>query len=185
MITQDSSSVDQEPDQTADHAPSPVTSTKPSRTPEINVSSEPPRLRFKRQDPPAPAKNMLPETVKNQPLLFFDRGMDTEHYGFHMYYAKTIRVTSTTDPASSDPAGGLSSNVEAGTDVKWERTRFKVVIWTKKRSDGRVELIDPQGNRVQASVNVDGGSGLPKAIQEKFGEEGRCLCEWRNWRAKS
>ncbi|PWW72297.1 hypothetical protein C7212DRAFT_348332 [Tuber magnatum] len=199
LVTQDPSSMDQGPNRTTDSMPSP-----PS-TSEANGSSKSPRkrgLRFKRQDLSAPVKNMFPETAESQPLRSFDSGLDTEHYGFHMYYTKTIHVTSLSESSTLDLAGGPPPNRGADTDVRWERTRFKVVIWTKKLSDGRAVLTDTEGRRVQPEANglpyavsivqdrhgntgpVTQGPGLSEAVQENLGEDDRCSCEWRNWRPR-
>ncbi|KAG0639986.1 hypothetical protein HOY80DRAFT_48178 [Tuber brumale] len=180
--------------------PDPTTGNMPSPVSGAIVSPRPPRKRgshFKRQDLRAPVNNMFPETVEDQPLLLFDRGMATEHYGFHMYYTKTIRVTSLDGPSETDQAGGLPSE-RAGTDVKWERTRFKVVIWTKKRLDGKAELVDPPGRTAQVPVDADDFPYPVSVIQDRYGDKGpimtnnpdstipekseddeRCLCEWR------
>ncbi|CUS07702.1 unnamed protein product [Tuber aestivum] len=205
LVTRDPSAIDQDPSRATDNETSSASLREPPRASEVNDSSKSPRkrgLRSKRQSPPASAKNMLPETIESQPLRFFDGGLETEHYGFHMYYTKTIRVTPPTESSTPDPAGGLTLNEGEGTDVRWERTRFKVVIWTKKLSDGRAVLVDPQGRKVQASADTDGfpyavsivqdrhgdrgpitpGPGLPEPVQEKLGESERCRCEWTNWR---
>ncbi|KAG0131286.1 hypothetical protein HOY82DRAFT_646655 [Tuber indicum] len=179
-----------DPSRTTDNMPSPVSGTIVSPKPQRKR-----RLHFKRQDPPAPVKNLFPETVEDQPLLLFDKGLATEHYGFHMYYTKTVRVASPDGSLATDPAGGLPSD-GAGTDVNWERTRFKVVIWTRKRLNERAELIDPPGHTAQDPADTDDFPYPVSIIQDRYGDKGlvttynpdptiisedsgECLCEWR------
>jgi len=178
LVAQNPRSPDQDLSQILDNAPSSVL----SRTPETNKPRRKRGLRFKRQDSPAPAKSPAPGTLKDQLLQFFYSGMATEHYEFQMRYTKTIRIPP-------------SSNAEQGT-YEWEGTRFKVIIWTRKLSDGGVELADSQASgdfpyAVSIVQDRDENGGLikydsnpSKTIQEKSGEAERCRCEWKNWRAK-
>ena len=142
---------------------------------------------------------MLPVVLRNQPLRFFNRGEKTEHFGFFMYFTKSIRVN--LDDGSSPP-GGLAAGAANGTDVRFERTRFRVAIWTRRRDDGDAELIDDQGRRVHSSASVNGfpyavtitedrlgdrgsvsyGGGLAKTVTEN--PDGECRCEWTNFREK-
>jgi len=196
LVSQDSRSIEQNPDRTASKTPSPVSSSAPSRTPETLLLSKPLRkrgLRFKRQDSSAPAKNLLPEIAKNQPLQFFGGENDTEHYEFQTHYTKTVRIPSPAESSGSDPAGRLPSDAGPGT-YEWERTGFKIVIWTKKRSDGRAELVDSQASDdfpfavsivedrddEKGPITYKYGPDQSKTIQEKSGETARCLCEWRS-----
>lgn len=154
---------------------------------------------------------MLPTTLQNQPLRLFDRGLDTEHYGFFIYYKKTIHVLAA-DPrnvtqltAASDAHGGVSAVISNSKLVTWENTRFKVVIWTKKRASGEMDLINSKGQRLSSETGAfdnffpypvsviedrNGNKGdvwygnnfQPRIIVNE--EEGKgCFCEWRNWRA--
>lgn len=187
LVTQDSSSIEHDSGQT----PSPVSSSAPSRTPETLLLSKPPRrrgLRFKRQDSSAPAKNLLPEIAKDQPLQFFDGGNDTEHYEFQTHYTKTIRIPSPAESSASDPTGRLPSDAGPGT-YEWEQTRFKIVIWTKKRSDVdsqasddfpfAVSIVEDRDDE-KGPITYKYGPDQSKTIQEKSGEAARCLCEWRS-----
>ena len=79
---------------------------------------------------------MHPQPVQ-QPLRLYDRGLDTEHYGFYAYFDKTIYVQSI-DPSSStglaSDASGGSKEVDANHVVTWLQTRFLVQIWTRMQN---------------------------------------------------
>ncbi|KAF2132874.1 hypothetical protein P153DRAFT_309610 [Dothidotthia symphoricarpi CBS 119687] len=80
----------------------------------------------------APA-NLLPLPFA-QPLRLYNRGLDTEHYGFYTYFDRSIFLKSINDtnrggsPADTD--GG--SNFNAATlRCTFSETRFLVQIWTR------------------------------------------------------
>lgn len=182
----------------------------------ISVSQEKPDTRrsrrsiSKRQAAREPSQ-MLPGSLLNQPLRLFDRDLDTEHYGFFVYYKKTIHVLAT-DPSSttplteaSDANGGVSAIVSNSEEVTWENTRFRVAIWTKKRASGQMDVIDDKGQRLSSQVGAfDGSFPYPvSVIEDRNGRKGQvwygnnlqtgsvvkeeggevCSCEWRNWRS--
>ncbi|KUI53953.1 hypothetical protein VP1G_01379 [Cytospora mali] len=73
-----------------------------------------------------------------QPLRLFDRGLPTEHYGFYVYFNKTIYLESMdNDTASSDSNGG-SRETNANWLASWQETRFIVKIWTQKGNTTRL-----------------------------------------------
>lgn len=165
----------------------------------------------KRQLAKTPSQ-MLPGTLLNQPLRLFDRGLETEHYGFFVYYQKTIRVLAA-DPSSvtrlteaSDANGGVSASISNSQQVTWENTRFRVAIWTKKRTSGQMDVIGSEGQRLSSQIGAfDGSFPYPvSVIEDRNGSKGQvwyagknfqpqtivdevagkaCACEWRNWRA--
>ncbi|KAL9111364.1 MAG: hypothetical protein Q9227_004241 [Pyrenula ochraceoflavens] len=76
----------------------------------------------------------------SQPLRLFDRGLDTEHYGFYSYFSRSIflrsnaPLNSTTSAEGDIPDDQNGGSPEAGASVRctWAQTRFLVQIWTKK-----------------------------------------------------
>lgn len=90
----------------------------------------------------APA-NLLPTEPypTSQPIKLYNRGSQDEHYGFYMYYDKSIFLrsrapfngSSSTDNNGIDPAdedGGSTRN-EAQFRCTFSQTRFLVQMWTK------------------------------------------------------
>ncbi|KAH7124078.1 hypothetical protein B0J11DRAFT_330151 [Dendryphion nanum] len=91
----------------------------------------------------APA-NLLP-TASNQPLRLFNRGKEDEHYGFFVYYDRSIFLKNTERNFSS---GGNPADLDGGSPfsaatmrVTWAQTRFLVQIWT--RSEKSKQLLRP------------------------------------------
>ena len=88
----------------------------------------------------APA-NLLPVSPQpmSQPVKLYNRGLSTEHYGFYMYYDKSIflsdvspvnpNVTASPTGASEDQDGGSLRN-QAKLRCTFSQTRFLVQIWT-------------------------------------------------------
>lgn len=111
-------------------------STNPSVFP--NVSSFIP-LPDNSPDGTAAPANLLPFPFQ-QPLRLYDRGLDTEHYGFYTYYNRSIFLKSTTalnqtnlgeGEVPADENGG-STESEAAVRCTWAETRFLVQMWTRK-----------------------------------------------------
>lgn len=76
----------------------------------------------------------LPES---QPVRLYNRGLDTEHYGFYTYFDRSIFLESlaplngsTTDNSAADANGG-TSETDARVRCTWAQTRFLVQIWTQ------------------------------------------------------
>lgn len=72
-----------------------------------------------------------------QPLRLYDRGLPTEHYGFYVYFNKTIYLESMNNGTSSDSDGG-SLETNANWLATWSQTRFIVKIWTQKGNTTRL-----------------------------------------------
>lgn len=77
-----------------------------------------------------------------QPVRLYNRGEDTEHYGFYTYFDKSIFQhsratlnTSTVDYDSEDSNGG-STEANAKSRCTWSQSRFLVQIWTKSSNMG-------------------------------------------------
>lgn len=99
---------------------------------------------------PAPAV-MLPTPVQ-QPVRLYDRGLDTEHYGFYTHFKRTIYLKSVTTPNSTDETnvpldedGGCRKS-EAKFLTTWGETRMLVRIWTRKLASNTSSLVHPDGS---------------------------------------
>lgn len=89
------------------------------------------------RDGTAAAATLLP-TVSNQPLRLFNKGTDEEHYGFFVYYNRSIFLKSIEGDFSfggnpSDTDGGSVKDA-ATLRCTWAQTRFLVQIWTRSES---------------------------------------------------
>ncbi|KAI9752955.1 MAG: hypothetical protein M1835_001056, partial [Candelina submexicana] len=74
----------------------------------------------------------------SQPLRLYDRGLQTEHYGFYNYFdrsifLKSVRLVNDSNPGEvpADMNGGSTAG-EAKVQCTWAQTRFLVKIWTRK-----------------------------------------------------
>lgn len=103
-----------------------------------------------------------------QPLRLFDRGLDTEHYGFYSYFNKTIYVSTldnTSTVTSSNEGGVLEAS--ASWYVTWTQTRFIVKIWTRKTgSNGSARLIGSSGASSSSNTTSPGSFPYPITIGE-------------------
>ncbi|KAE8378201.1 hypothetical protein BDV26DRAFT_304460 [Aspergillus bertholletiae] len=76
----------------------------------------------------------LPES---QPVRLYNRGQDTEHYGFYTYFDRSIflespaPLTGTKNDDSTSDANGGSSKAHARVRCTWAQTRLLVQIWTR------------------------------------------------------
>lgn len=121
-------------------------------------------------------------TASAQPLRLFDRGLDTEHYGFYTYFDRSIFLKSTaplnastndTSPIPDDDDGGADENA-ASVRCTWAQTRFLVQMWTKKQ--GLATLLDPTANTTSTSNNHSSASqnatSLSKSSANDFTQPG-------------
>ncbi|KAI4124429.1 MAG: hypothetical protein LQ338_004794, partial [Usnochroma carphineum] len=78
-----------------------------------------------------------------QPLRLYNRDTDTEHYGFYIYFDRSIFLKSTalinftTNASPSeipDDENGGADEKAAKVRCTWAQTRFLVQIWTRKGS---------------------------------------------------
>ncbi|RYP65953.1 hypothetical protein DL769_006180 [Monosporascus sp. CRB-8-3] len=95
----------------------------------------------------APAR--LFPLAKQQPLRLYDRGLESEHYGFYIYFDKRTYLTDKDDAVSVDKEGG-SRLSEARYVVTFTETRFLVKIWTRR---GNTQLL---GNGAAPVTTEDG-----------------------------
>ena len=91
-------------------------------------------------DGTAAAANLYPYP-SSQPLRLYNRGQDTEHYGFYTYFDRSIFLKSDVplDPSQINDTVILPDDKEGGANetaasirCTWAQTRFLVQIWTKK-----------------------------------------------------
>lgn len=78
----------------------------------------------------------------SQPVRLYNRGQDSEHYGFYTYFDRSIFLdsiavlTGSKNDTDSDSPGG-PSKADARVRCTWSQTRFLVQIWTQP-SKGRL-----------------------------------------------
>jgi hypothetical protein len=152
----------------------------------FNHTSQPARRQVRRQTGfspgslPAPAvlpdgkaapANLLPTNPLpySQPVMLYNRGLDTEHYGFYTYFDKSIFIRTTAQFNSSssstnnqqtddsDNVNGGSPKEKADLRCTWAQTRFLVQIWTNLNFAGQL-LPSANGTRT-SSGPADGRQG--------------------------
>ena len=100
----------------------------------ITSSIPPPQLN---PDGTAAPANLIP-LASNQPLRLFDRGKDSEHYGFFIYYDRSIFLKEIlrnfTQGGNPADLNGGSSKDAATLRCTWAQTRFLIQIWTRSQS---------------------------------------------------
>ncbi|KAI9686131.1 MAG: hypothetical protein M1820_010676 [Bogoriella megaspora] len=119
---------------------------------------------------PAPAQ-LLP-LPQSQPLRLYNRGQETEHYGFYTYFDRSIFLTSislvnSSSPSTHDLSSAISSGDPSGgvavQDAKWmctwAQTRFKVAIWTRRGN----RLLHPSSSEILPSSTLSNSSSQTKA----------------------
>ena len=79
-----------------------------------------------------------------QPLRLYDRGKNTEHYGFYTYFDRSIFLKSTAllnsssvPPVPADQNGGAEEDA-ATVRCTWVQTRFLVQIWTNQGAQAQL-----------------------------------------------
>lgn len=112
-------------------------------------------------DGTAAAANLHPYP-SSQPLRLYDRGLDTEHYGFYTYFDRSIFLKSAAPlNASSNDSTPVPDDEDGGSDINaasvrctWAQTRFLVQIWTKKGNSATL---------LQSSANTTSKSSHPSS----------------------
>ncbi|KAL3474829.1 hypothetical protein BJX99DRAFT_248017 [Aspergillus californicus] len=90
----------------------------------------------------------------SQPVRLYNRGEDTEHYGFYSYFDKSVFLSSSfpiggpRENSANDTSGG-STKADASVRCTWAQTRFLVQIWTKGDKAGKT-LFD----RTESTTNT-------------------------------
>lgn len=97
-----------------------------------------------------PADEVLYPLVTAQPLRLFNRGDDTEHYGFYTYFDRSTYISG--NPGSSTTnSTDITSNVllaNASAVCTFSETRLLVQIWTGR---GVISPLSPSNNTVLAA----------------------------------
>lgn len=91
---------------------------------------------------------------ESQPIRLYNRGQDTEHYGFYTYFDRSIFLSSLAplngsgiDDDANDIDGG-STEEQARVRCTWAQTRFLVQIWTRSTDT----LLKPSSVSASASA---------------------------------
>ncbi|KAF7183506.1 hypothetical protein CNMCM7691_003705 [Aspergillus felis] len=118
---------------TVSHSSSQLSRRSNSSFPDIESLIPSPDLN---SDGTAAAATLYP-LPESQPVRLYNRGLDTEHYGFYTYFDRSIFLESlaplngsTTDNSAADANGG-TSEADARVRCTWAQTRFLVQIWTQ------------------------------------------------------
>ena len=130
----------------------------------------------------APA--MLYPYPSAQPLRLFDRGRDTEHYGFYTYFDRSIFLktsapisNSSTSSSSSDGVlpidedGGINATA-ASVRCTWAQTRFLVQIWTKKSNLATLLSPSPNTNSNKHPHSTTHPNSLTNSSANDFAQPG-------------
>ncbi|KAI2785944.1 hypothetical protein POX_h09708 [Penicillium oxalicum] len=123
---------------------------------------------------PAPAVNpdgtaapaVLYPLPESQPIRLYNRGQDTEHYGFYTYFDKSIFLASraplngsAVDSSPLDKDGG-STESDSVVRCTWSQTRFLVQIWTRP-SSLRYTLLPSSSNTTSTNTSTFAPSSSP------------------------
>ncbi|OXV08629.1 hypothetical protein Egran_03609 [Elaphomyces granulatus] len=83
----------------------------------------------------------------SQPVRLYNRGLPNEHYGFYVYFDRSIFLksiaslnNSAVDDGSTDQNGG-SPKTDAKSRCTWAQTRFLVQIWTQPSNRSGMALL--------------------------------------------
>lgn len=104
----------------------------PSDSSDSKASTDPADADAIPSPPIQPLSQTLYPLVTAQPLRLFDRGLDSEHYGFYAYFDRTISIAGLTQNATSSR---FASNIplrNASGICTFSQTRFVVQIWTRR-----------------------------------------------------
>ncbi|KAF2662889.1 hypothetical protein K491DRAFT_584129 [Lophiostoma macrostomum CBS 122681] len=129
-----------------------------------NLTSAIPPPQLNSDGTAAPA-NLLPLT-SNQSLRLFNRGKDDEHYGFFVYYDRSIFLKSI---SRNGTLGGNPADVDGGASLDaatlrctWAQTRFLVQIWTK--SEKTKPLLGSSGPTNSSSTSFQRPGSFPYPV---------------------
>lgn len=118
---------------------------------------------------PSPA--VLLPTPEQQPVRLFDRGLDTEHYGFYTSFKRTIFLKSVTvlndtkdGDVPLDENGGCRKS-EADFLTTWGETRVLVRIWTRKLASNTSSLLRPDAASGDVKLQRPGTMPYPVTVR--------------------
>ncbi|KAK6227216.1 hypothetical protein QIS74_00771 [Colletotrichum tabaci] len=140
---------------------------------DISISLPPPDLEGDGTGAPA---QLFPH-VSQQPVRLYDRGLPTEHYGFHNYFKRTIYLKSVTTPNGTEDESNVPLDTDGGSRrseakflVTWSQTRFLVQIWTRSTNSTQL-LASNDGERpgtmpypVTVKMDTHGGRSGEKFV---------------------
>lgn len=113
-----------------------------------------------------PTDEVLYPLVTSQPLRLFNRGEDTEHYGFYTYFDRSMYISGTFGSSTTNSTN-ITSNValdNASAVCTWSQTRMLVQIWTKKGLENTVSALNtsvPAGNSTANDMTSPGSFPYP------------------------
>ncbi|KAF2270560.1 hypothetical protein CC78DRAFT_135379 [Lojkania enalia] len=114
----------------------------------------------------APA-NLYPLAL-DQPLRLYNRGKAEEHFGFYVYYSRSIFLKSIN---SNDSRGGNPADVDGGSPFEaaslrctYTQTRFHVQIWTSSQTTKPLLQGSPTNVSSGADISRPGSFPYPVTI---------------------
>ncbi|KAH8175917.1 glycoprotease family protein [Sarocladium implicatum] len=130
---------------------------------------------------------LLPNPVQ-QPVRLYDRGLDTEHYGFYTYFRRTIFLKSVTRLNETDDGeipideDGGCRKTEAAFMTTWAETRLLVQIWTQTLERNTSSLLEP-GAALKTSPDLIRPGTMPYPVTVKLDTHGgdpdkKVVWEW-------
>ena len=141
--------------------------------PDLGSAIPPPEIN---PDGTAAPANLLP-FPSSQPLRLFNRGGPTEHYGFYIYFdrsiflASTALLNSTTEAAGNVPGDENGGAEETAATVRctWAQTRFLVQIWTNQ---GQTTSLLTSSNSTAANSTGKHPKNLTESSANDFSRPG-------------
>lgn len=124
----------------SDPYPYPTTTGSNTSTTSSDATTDPaisiPRPALQSHGRPADAEAY--PFAEAHPLRLYNRGQDNEHYGFYVYFDRSLYVSnvSTASSSSNSPENGTTGSVpldNASAVCTWSQTRFHIQIWTRKQ----------------------------------------------------
>jgi len=128
-------------------------------------------------DGTAAAANLLP-LPSGQALKIYDRGLDTEHYGFYVYYDRSIFMKSiqfhnstVVGEVPADQNGGSTFD-GANARCTWTQTRYVVQIWTRSEASARLLSTSSDDSVPSSSMTASSASGAGNSSANVFSQPG-------------
>lgn len=124
------------------------------------------------EDGTAAPANLLPMDPLpfSQPVKLYNRGLETEHYGFYSFFDRSIFIQSTPqlnssssssdgDDHDAENSNGGSPRQNADLRCTWAQTRFLVQIWTHPNFGGELlSSLNSTGSTSPSANNLEGGN---------------------------
>ncbi|KAK0790701.1 hypothetical protein LTR91_004264 [Friedmanniomyces endolithicus] len=111
-----------------------TTSTNTTTNATTTAATSIPRPALRSNGRPAPL--VLYPYAGSQPLRLFNRGQDTEHYGFYTYFDRSLLVSNLAlnTPSAGNPAVATTSTplANASAACTFAQTRLHVQLWTRR-----------------------------------------------------